>query len=412
MSTLTLTHPASDEDWAKLLAFSQRIAGQAEGQTSVHAYRERPDLAPTDHAYLVDGEGEIVSSASLLPHHHYFGEAELEVGELSLVGTHPERRMEGHARRLIGHWLEVAQERAYAYVYVYGEARVYTNFGFTYAAPSPRYASLRVGRDVLEPILSPFRVRPLIQADIPLLEDLYDRTNCGTLMAEVRTHDYWMYRLARTHRGGFGWWVAVDAENVPHGYVWADLERARLREVVCADEEGCRAILQWMRWELTERKLPEFTAQVPLDQLFARYAHRCGGMQGHPHALFPGNAAALVRVLRMQPLLEGLRQVFERRLADSRFGRDPFDVTFVRPGASGEEAVNLRWVGQRVQVGPGYSGHEIRLPANAWTPLLMGYCGIDDLPHVEVSEPERQLLRALFVGGHPYMWDLELSDWL
>jgi hypothetical protein len=306
--------------------------------------------------------------------------------------------------------LEVAQARGYAYVYLYGVPRVYDSFGFAYAAPAHFFPSLRMSREVLDPVLSPHRMRPLNQADIPLIQDLYDRGNCRTPMAEVRSHDYWMYRLARTRKDGFGWWVAVDAENVPHGYVWADLASCRLREVVAADEEACRAILQWMRWELTERKLPEFTAQIPLNQPFARYAQRCGALVANPHALFPGNWAAMVKPLKFQALVEGLRSVFEQRLADSAFARNDFMGTFVMTGPGGEEAVNLRWASGRVVVGPGYLGHEIRLPATIWTPLLTGYRTIDDFPHVTVSEAERHLLRALFKGGSPYIWDLEQSD--
>ncbi|MEB3196411.1 MAG: GNAT family N-acetyltransferase [Candidatus Sericytochromatia bacterium] len=406
MSSLSLAHPTTADDWAKLLAFSQLIRPEGETVSAVHGYRERPGLSETDHAMLLDEAGEIQATASLLPHFHYFGEAELEVGELAMVGTHPERRLQGHARHLISHWLQTARTRDYAYVYVYGVPRLYDEFGFAYAAPAHHFPALQMAREVLEPVLSPYRVRPLIQGDIPLLEDLYDRGNCGTLMAEVRTHEYWMYRLARTHRGGFGWWVAVDADNHPHGYVWADLERGRLREVVAADDEACRAILQWMRWELTERKLPALTAQVPLDQRFAQYAYRSGAMVANPHALFPGNWATMVHVLRLFPLISGLKPVFERRLSDSSYRRDNFDVTFVM----GEEAVNLRWVSGRVQVGPGYVGHQIRLPANVWTPLLTGYRTIDDFPHVDLSEPERHLLRAMFRAGHPYVWDLEHSD--
>ena len=410
MTTLTLTHPATNEDWEKLLAFSKLVHPQDDQAVFVRLYKERPDIQPTDHAMLVDEAGEVVATASLLPHHHYFGGTELEVGELALVGTHPERRLEGHARRLIGHWLQIAEQRGYAYVYLYGVPRLYDGFGFAYAAPAHFFPSLRMAREVLDPVLSPYRMRPLNQADIPLIEELYDRANCRTPMAEVRSHEYWMYRLSRTHRGGFGWWVAVDANNVPHGYVWADLEKARLREVVAADDEACRAILQWMRWELTERKLPEFTAQVPLEQTFARYAHRSGAMVACPHNIFPGNWAAMMKIMRFQALLEGLRSMFEERLADSRYGRDNFDATFVMTGVGTDEAVNMRWSSGRVVLGPGHMGHEIRLPATVWGPLLTGYRTIDDFAHLELTDPERHLLRALFRGGCPYIWDLEQSD--
>jgi GNAT superfamily N-acetyltransferase len=371
----------------------------------VHIYRERPDLAPENHAMLMDGD-EIVATASLLPHHHYFGDAELQVGELALVGTHPERRLEGHARRLISHWLEVARRERYTYVYLYGIPRMYETFGFSYGAPAHFFPALRMNRDVLEAVMSPYRVRPMIPADVAIIEELYDRANCRTPMAEVRSHEYWTYRMAHTRRGGFGWWVAVNETNQPQGYVWADVEKARLREVVAADDEAARAILQWMKWELAERKLPEFTAQVPLDQVFARYAYKAGALVANPHALYPGNWGAMIKVLQMQPIMEGLKSEFEKRLSRSRYGTLDFEFTLVTDDAS----VNVRWTHGQVKIGVGSAGREIKLPATVWGPLLTGYKSIDDYPHIELDEKERHLLSVLFPGGHPYIWDLEQSD--
>lgn len=406
MSTLVLTHPTTQEDWEKLIAFSSLVNPGEDRATFVHIYRDRPDFVAENHAMLVD-DGEIVATASLLPHHQYFGDDELVVGELALVGTHPDRRLEGHARRLIQHWLEVAREERYTYVYLYGGiGRVYETMGFSYALPSHKVASLRMSKEVLEAVLSPYRVRPMIAADIPVMEELYDRTNCHTPMAEVRSHEYWMYRLQHTRRGGFGWWVAVDETNTPHGYAWADVEKARLREVVVSNDEAARAILQWMRWELTERKLPEFTAQVPLNQHFARYAYRAGAMVANPHTLYPGNVGGMVKVLDWQPLVEGLKSSFEKRLHNSRYGDRDLEFTMVLDDAS----VNVRWAQGGVKVGPGSVGREIKLPGVVWTPLLTGYRTIDDYPHLEMDEREREFLRVLFPGGHPYVWDLEQSD--
>jgi hypothetical protein len=200
--------------------------------------------------------------------------------------------------------------------------------------------------------------------------------------------------------------VAVDENNTPHGYVWADLEKARLREVVAADEEAARAILQWMRWELAERKLPEFCAQVPLNQTFARYAHRAGALVANPHTAYPGNWAGMIKILRFQAVIEGLKTQFEERINESRYARQEFMFTLVH----GDEAVNVRWQENRVKIGPGSLGHEIKLPPTVWGPLLTGFRTIDDYPQVELDDKERHLLRVLFPGGHPYVWDLEQSD--
>lgn len=407
MSTLTLTHPAANEDWEKLLAFSQLVHPKDDPALFVHLYRERPDLSPEDHAMLVEEE-QVIATCSLLPHHHYFGDSELEVGEIGLMGTHPDRRLEGHAERLLNHWLSVAKDRGYPYVYLYGIPRFYEKFGFAYAAPFHAFPALRMGREVLEPVMSPYRVRPLNAADVPVLQELYDMANCRTPMAEVRSPEYWTYRLGHTRQGGFGWWVAVDENNQPHGYVWADLAHARLREVVVGDDEAARAILQWMKWELAERKLPEFTAQVPLNQRFAQVARRMGAYTADPHTLAPGNWGAMVKVLRLQPVLEAMRPRLEERLLDSRYARAEVMVTLMM----GDEAVSLRWApnNQRLQVAPGSVGHEIKLPPACWGPVLTGYKAADEIHGLELSDPEKHLLRTLFAGGSPYIWDLEQSD--
>jgi hypothetical protein len=50
-------------------------------------------------------------------------------------------------------------------------------------APLP---ALRMAREVLDPVLSPYRMRPLNQADIPLIEALRP-CDLNTPMAEVRS---------------------------------------------------------------------------------------------------------------------------------------------------------------------------------------------------------------------------------
>ena len=405
MSTITLTHPSTNEDWEKLLAFSKLVHPGDDPALFVHYYKDRPDLSPEDHAMLVE-EDQVIATCSLLPHHHYFGDDELEVGEIGLMGTHPERRLEGHGERLLNHWLNEAKERGYPYVYLYGIPRFYEKFGFSYAAPFHAFPALRMTREVLEPVLTPFRMRPINAADVPVLEELYDMANCRTPMAEVRSPEYWRFRLSHTRQGGFGWWVAVDENNQPHGYVWADLENARLREVICADDEAVLAILQWMKWELAERKLNEFTAQVPLDQRFAKVAFKLGAWVADAHSLFPGNWGAMIKVLRLQPLLEALRPQLEERLLDSRYARTEVMVTLVM----GDEAVSLRWTpAHKLLVAPGSVGTEIQLPPAAWGPVLTGYKLAEEIPGVELSDAAKHLLRTLFGNGHPYIWDLEAS---
>ena len=82
----------------------------------------------------------------------------------------------------------------------------------------------------------------------------------------------------------------------------------------------------------------------------------------------------------------------------------------ITPSAVSQRVKALEEQSGRVLVGPGSAGHEIKLPATVWGPLLTGYRTIDDYPHAEMDEKERHLLRVLFPGGHPYIWDLEQSD--
>jgi hypothetical protein len=94
-------------------------------------------------------------------------------------------------------------------------------------------------------------------------------------------------------------------------------------------------------------------------------------------------------------------------LLDSRYARAEVMVTLVM----GDEAVSLRYgSSHKLVVAPGSVGHEIHLPPAAWGPVLTGYKAADEIPGVELTEPEKHLMRTLFAGGHPYVWDLEQSD--
>lgn len=402
-SAYSLAHPETQADWERLVELLQAVAPRQNPQAFVHHYRERPDIDPQAHALLYDQEA-LVASASFIPHRHYFGQTEVEALEIAMLAVHPDRRLGGLASRLLAHGLAEAEALGASYLYAFGEVRFFERHGFAVAAPAPEFPRLWMRRAELTPILSPLRVRPMTANDVAVVEEIYDMVNCETLLAEVRSPEYWRYRLATAHHGGASFWVVVDAENLPRGYVWADLAQGHLLEAVVADEEAARAVLQWLRWELTERKLDAFTASVPPHQLFAQAAHRLGGYLAHPDAHAPGSVGPLVKLLRLQPLLEGLRARMEVRLANSRYaGVHDFQVTFVM----GEEAVSLRLARGRLVVGPGSVGREIALPATAWAPILTGYGPGARAEHLPLDEAERHLLETLFAGQSAFHWSLD-----
>lgn len=398
MGAPVMGHPQGLADWERLAEFARQVQPEADAEALVRWLRDRPGFANEDHAMLFEGS-QLVATASLLSHRVYLGEGELSVGELSCVGVHPEHRMEGHARALIGHWLAVAERRDYALVTT-AEAlpRVLEPFGFAPAAPCPGLASLRIQAQNLVGVMSPWRVRPMMGGDAPAIMGLYDRAMSGTPLAEVRTPEAWTAAWKATGRGGFGWWVAVDTENRVHGFAWAEREEGRLREVVAADEEAALALLQWLRWELAEHQLGEATASVPLDGVFARTAMRSGAWACEPHAPVMGWGSTAVRVGKLTPCITALRGHFEAALANSRFARTELQATFWCE----QEAVSLRWTGSVAKVGPGGVGRDLRLPRWAWAPLIMGHRTVDELPGLELDEAERAFLRVLFPQARPW----------
>ena len=67
MTLAVLSHPSTTEDWEKLLAFSKLVHPKDSPELFVRLYKERPELGPENHAMLLE-EGEILATASLLPH--------------------------------------------------------------------------------------------------------------------------------------------------------------------------------------------------------------------------------------------------------------------------------------------------------------------------------------------------------
>lgn len=399
----TLSHPEAQGDWERLVSLLQAVSPRENPQAFLHHYRERPELDPEAHALLYEEEA-LAAAASFIPHRHYFGQTEIEALEIAMLAVHPDFRLKGLASRLLEHGLAEAEALGASALYAFGEVRFFERHGFAVAAPEPGFPRLFMRREELTPILSPLRVRPMTANDVAVVEEIYDMINCETLLAEVRSPEYWRYRLQTAHHGGATFWVVVDSENLPRGYVWADLAAGHLHEAVTADEEAARAVLQWLRWELSERSLPAFTASVPPHQLFARTAHRLGGYLAHPDAHAPGAVGPLVKLLRLQPFLEGLRPHMEARLANSRYAAlDDFQVTFVM----GDEAVSLRKGHDRLVVGPGRVGREIALPSAAWAPILTGYGPGARSESLPLEEAERHLLETLFAGGKAFHWSLD-----
>jgi predicted N-acetyltransferase YhbS len=81
--------------------------------------------------YLVYSDARrIVSCVAIVPMKLYVEGEILTVGGISIVGTHPDYRLRGLVRSLIGSSIELMKERGYAFAWLNGSRQLYDRFGW------------------------------------------------------------------------------------------------------------------------------------------------------------------------------------------------------------------------------------------------------------------------------------------
>jgi N-acetylglutamate synthase-like GNAT family acetyltransferase len=295
-----IVRPARDTDLDALYALV-RDRGVPEDAIDLRLIVEG-DEAGIDGTAVVEQDGQVVATATLLEENLVVGDTELEVGQVELVATRTDYEHRGYIRALMG-WCHArsAELEQVAQVMI-GIPYFYRRFGYVYAIPMHPYALLEAEVECLETI----DVRLATDSDIPEIAALQERAQGGFKLFMPHRDETWRWLLDRegTHQ-----LVATRrhefigcARTTP----FEGDEPMIVAEIAASDAEAVAALLATARGPGAER---EVTVELR------------PGVPGLAELLGPAPRADwyYVRVPDAAALIAALRPELERRLARSEF---------------------------------------------------------------------------------------------
>lgn len=135
--------PATPDDRAALADFNARTHGALLGNASRPFEAWSLDLTSNKHPradidnFLIvpDARGGILAALCMIPQTWTYGDCEISVGRIELVGTDPKRRGQGMVRRLMKEVESQAQAQEIDLLCLTGLPGFYRQFGYEYALP-------------------------------------------------------------------------------------------------------------------------------------------------------------------------------------------------------------------------------------------------------------------------------------
>jgi predicted N-acetyltransferase YhbS len=281
-----------------------------------------PGLQPRDFAYVEDtATGEVVSSICLVPTRWRYEGVTLEVGELGIVGTHPDYRRRGLVRALMGWFESELQARGCHLASIQGILYFYRQFGYEYIIPmgygyqlSPEQVPEALEAD------ADLEVRLAGPSDIPLLLEFLAGAQAALGVSVERSAEVWRYQddPARDDEDALDTYLTLD-KGRPTGYF-----RVYRHEMQEQDRQGvvvCEASLLPYRSSLAalrrakelaagRRHLKAIRISLPASSPLTWMAAYLGGQPHQPYAW-------QVRIPDAVRFLKRIAPVLEQRLAAS-----------------------------------------------------------------------------------------------
>ena len=281
-----------------------------------------PGLEPQDFTLVEDTEtGEAVSSLCLVPTTWRYDGVSLNVGELGIVGTHPDYRRRGLIRAQMRWFDGQLRSRGYHLASIQGIPCFYRQFGYEYIIPLEHGYELSP-EQVPEPLEADelSSVRRATPEDIPLLQGYLAAVQASLGVSVERSAEAWRYQddPARTDEDVLDTYLTLEAGE-PTGYF-----RVYRREVQEQHHQGvvvCEASLLPYRSSLAALRLAKELAakrqllkairfSLPPSSPLTWMAAYLGARWHRPYAW-------QVRIPDAVRFLKAIAPVLERRLAGS-----------------------------------------------------------------------------------------------
>jgi len=355
----------------------------------------------------IDGEEKSVCHLWVIDFTMRVGTTVVRMAGIGGVHTEREHRKKGYMRHLIEDTVQYMIAEGYDISMLFGIENFYTKFGYTAGLASfeckvkTRDAEVSAGTVADE---GSYITRPIGQADMPAVLDLYNANNAARVCSVVRAPE----DFTEFEKGT--WWgtpadtqLWEDANGKLLAYaVWDRHDKAvKVAEIEARDDAVFPVLLSFFAAQAVEKRCEDVQLFIPPDHPFAEYVQRFGAEWT---VTYPRYGSGMLRLLNQQPFFEKIVPELERRLALSRSAGYTGMLTLQTDLGTLALVINRGSIA--VESGA-REGLRLELPQDKLTQLVIGYRSARDVlndPQVTAHGDVLPLLNILFPKGTPYIW--------
>ncbi len=308
-------NPPEREEW--LADWTRDLIGGKHPTTSAENFTVVEDIAT----------GKIVSSQVLIPQTWTYEDIPFGVGRIELVGTAEAYRRRGLIRVQMDVHHALSAQMGHTAQAITGIPWFYRQFGYEMTVNlggGREFYWARPGND--KPVeKETYQIRPAVVDDVPVLNDLYRAHASASLITRERSDEIWRYELAGAHPNSMAHldaYLISDQARRPVAYAVVVQEGASfvVTELGVVRDHSWRSVSLFVTREL-KRRADELnpTREKPITRIVfpmddSHPAIKALGRQlekrRNPYAWY-------VRIADPHALLEQIKPVLERRLAES-----------------------------------------------------------------------------------------------
>jgi len=222
------------------------------------------------------------------------------------------------------YWVNYMKSNEIPISFLYGISDFYQQFGFEYAAPAHFCNYVNIEKTMLENIKGKYKVEKLHNEDeeaITQIKVIYDRESMKNFCSEVRSLEYFKYRIENTYFTPHEWYVVKSQDGVK-GYLWltnSDKELT-IREAHIVDEVAGESLCAFLNKLVMDRaEIKTLNMKAPLNNSFAKLLFKKGGKYSCSNELYPGTWGAMYKIVDLKSAMKVLKEALEERLRASKF---------------------------------------------------------------------------------------------
>ncbi len=358
---------------------------------------------PEYHRFLLEDD-RLVAGTSLLRHVVSWYGSKIEIGEIGLVGTYEEHRCKGYATTLMNDWIETMQREGIPFCFLWGIPDFYERFHFYYAYPHHMTPYVSLPKSCTEDWERVGTIREAEIGDRWWVKKLYRAYNADLNGCQVRSDEQWEHYFKVTEEEELcRWWVPEDPMG---GYALVCGDPPKVWEIASPSLNSARNLV-----------LGLFEAYPGIDRLdichhpdmpVGSWLYHLGARIASPEDIWKGTWGGMVRIIDPLPLLKGMEDRFDERLAKSRFHN--WSGAIALESEVGGAAFDI--VKGKTSISELDRKADFMIPARALTPMMTGYRGFERFraEPKDIPDDTVEVLGVLFQRDKVFMYPLLYID--